>query len=113
MDDWMAERGSPQPTAPASTPVALDDALSLAAVPIPLLLVDSGGMIAFTNPGLDELFGYDPGVLAGQPVEVLIPPDVAVSHRELRDAYAFGGGLHCSTADVWREGACEDYFPQP
>ena len=30
---------------------------------------------------------------------------------ELRDAYAFGGGLHCSTADVYREGGCEDYFP--
>ena len=28
-----------------------------------------------------------------------------------RDAYAFGGGLHCSTADVYREGTCEDYFP--
>jgi len=30
---------------------------------------------------------------------------------ELRDAYAFGGGLHCATADVRREGGCEDYFP--
>lgn len=30
---------------------------------------------------------------------------------DLRDAYAFGGGLHCATADVWREGKCEDYFP--
>jgi glycine amidinotransferase len=30
---------------------------------------------------------------------------------ELRDAYAFGGGLHCCTADVYREGKCEDYFP--
>ena len=29
----------------------------------------------------------------------------------LRDAYAFGGGLHCATADVYREGDCEDYFP--
>jgi glycine amidinotransferase len=29
-----------------------------------------------------------------------------------RDAYAFGGGLHCSTADVYREGSCEDYFPK-
>lgn len=28
-----------------------------------------------------------------------------------RDAYAFGGGLHCSTADVYREGTCQDYFP--
>jgi glycine amidinotransferase len=24
---------------------------------------------------------------------------------------AFGGGLHCSTVDVYREGECEDYFP--
>ncbi len=31
---------------------------------------------------------------------------------ELRDAYAFGGGLHCCTADVLREGVCEDYFPK-
>jgi len=30
---------------------------------------------------------------------------------ELRDAYAFGGGLHCCTADVYRDGTCEDYFP--
>ncbi|TET84543.1 MAG: serine/threonine protein kinase [Anaerolineales bacterium] len=25
---------------------------------------------------------------------------------------AFGGGLHCATADVYREGICEDYFPK-
>ena len=30
---------------------------------------------------------------------------------DLRDAYAFGGGLHCSTADVYREGSLKDYFP--
>lgn len=29
-----------------------------------------------------------------------------------RHAYAFGGGLHCATADVHREGSCEDYFPK-
>jgi len=28
-----------------------------------------------------------------------------------RDAYPFGGGIHCATADVHREGDCEDYFP--
>ena len=27
-----------------------------------------------------------------------------------RDAYPFGGGLHCATADVRRAGTCEDYF---
>ena len=30
---------------------------------------------------------------------------------ELRDAYAFGGGIHCCTADVYREGEKKDYFP--
>jgi glycine amidinotransferase len=25
---------------------------------------------------------------------------------------AFGGGLHCATADVYREGRLEDYFPK-
>lgn len=28
------------------------------------------------------------------------------------DVLAFGGGLHCSTVDVYREGGCEDYFPK-
>ena len=28
------------------------------------------------------------------------------------DVGAFGGGLHCATADVYREGSCEDYFPK-
>jgi glycine amidinotransferase len=25
----------------------------------------------------------------------------------------FGGGLHCATVDVCREGGLEDYFPRP
>jgi glycine amidinotransferase len=24
----------------------------------------------------------------------------------------FGGGLHCATTDVYREGDCQDYFPK-
>ncbi len=28
------------------------------------------------------------------------------------DVSPFGGGLHCCTADVYREGTCEDYFPK-
>ena len=30
----------------------------------------------------------------------------------LRDAYPFGGGMHCATTDVRRAGVCEDYFPK-
>jgi glycine amidinotransferase len=29
-----------------------------------------------------------------------------------RNVGTFGGGLHCATADVYREGKCEDYFPK-
>ena len=28
------------------------------------------------------------------------------------DVAPFGGGLHCSTVDIFREGDCEDYFPK-
>jgi glycine amidinotransferase len=28
------------------------------------------------------------------------------------DVAAFGGGLHCATADVYREGTLQDYFPK-
>ena len=28
-----------------------------------------------------------------------------------RDACPFGEALHCATTDVYREGKCEDYFP--
>ena len=31
---------------------------------------------------------------------------------ELRDAYAFGGGLHCCTADVYREGELKRLLSQ-
>ncbi|MQX37050.1 serine/threonine protein kinase [Roseospira navarrensis] len=31
----------------------------------------------------------------------------------LRDAYPFGGGLHCCTADVYRAGDRTDYLPRP
>ena len=30
---------------------------------------------------------------------------------DFREAYGFGGSLHCSTTDVYREGDLQDYFP--
>jgi len=38
--------------------------------------------------------------------------DFEVIPVPFRDAYPFGGGLHCATADVHREGTLEDYFPK-
>jgi glycine amidinotransferase len=31
---------------------------------------------------------------------------------EFRDVAVFGGGLHCGTLDIYREGDCEDYLPE-
>ena len=31
---------------------------------------------------------------------------------DFREAYGFGGSLHCSTTDVYREGDLQDYFPK-
>lgn len=36
--------------------------------------IASSGVIAFTNPQLDRLFGYDPGELVGKPMSVLHAP---------------------------------------
>ena len=31
---------------------------------------------------------------------------------EFFEVSPFGGGLHCATTDVNREGDCQDYFPK-
>ena len=53
---------------------------------------------------------------AGLPVDTMMTREQFetlpfTTKQDLRDAYPFGGGLHCSTADVYREGECLDYFP--
>src|SRR5690606_17101740 len=41
--------------------------------PDALVLVDADGQIVLVNQQTERLFGYAPGDLLGQPVEVLIP----------------------------------------
>ena len=55
--------------------------------PTAMLLVDRRGTILLTNERLDRVFGYEPGELAGMPVEVLTPREVRDRHVELRDAF--------------------------
>ena len=45
-----------------------------------------------------------------QQAEQLVGLGFEVLPLAFRDAYPFGGGLHCSTGDVLREGSCDDYF---
>ena len=52
-----------------------------------LLLVEQAGTVSLANPQLDRLFGYSPGELIGQPVEILTPQLIREQHVSLRDSY--------------------------
>ena len=51
------------------------------------IVTDADGVIWAANPGAEELFGYDPGELVGQPVEILVPEAQRERHAELRARY--------------------------
>ena len=66
---------------------------------------------------INECFSFDPKTVCVEKSEVyqaeqLDKLGMEVIPVDLRDAYAFGGGLHCCTADVNREGELKDYFPK-
>ncbi|HTG31436.1 MAG TPA: EAL domain-containing protein [Thermoanaerobaculia bacterium] len=46
----------------------------LATVADPVIVCDSGGIIRFTNHAASTVFGYEPGELAGAPIELLAEP---------------------------------------
>jgi PAS domain S-box-containing protein len=52
-----------------------------------LLIVDAEGNILVTNQRIDSMFGYAPGELVGQKVEVLIPKALHGRHHGHREAY--------------------------
>ncbi len=52
-----------------------------------LVLVGSSGTIRATNAELERCFGYDPGELVGEPLEVLLPSNVRDRHVEHRRSY--------------------------
>lgn len=51
------------------------------------IVTDRKGMIRVANERAEELFGYEPGELVGEPIETLIPQGQRKHHRELRDSY--------------------------
>jgi PAS domain S-box-containing protein len=59
----------------------------LDAVPGALVGVDREGVIRFVNRQTDRLFGYDPGDLAGQPVETLVPEVFRQEHTAHLQGY--------------------------
>jgi PAS domain S-box-containing protein len=72
--------------------------------------VNSAGVITRANAQADKMFGYPPGQLAGQPVDLLVPPAARAAHSGHREGYfadlrprPMGAGLDLSA--VRRDGS--------
>lgn len=61
------------------------------AAPDGMLVSDVNGRILFTNPQLDQLFGYANGELIGQAIESLVPRGCRDQHTALRDNFIAHG----------------------
>src|ERR1700691_850542 len=59
-----------------------------AASPDAMVISDAKGKILVVNAEAEKLFGYSPGELLGQPIEILVPPRFRNSHTGMRQEYA-------------------------
>jgi PAS domain S-box-containing protein len=59
----------------------------LEAAPDAIMQVDADGRIILLNRVTEDMFGYSRDELLGQPVEVLIPPEIHARHAEHRAQY--------------------------
>jgi PAS domain S-box-containing protein len=56
--------------------------------PFAIVVVDPVGKIALVNSQLERMFGYAPGELVGQEIEVLVPADLHGQHARHREQFA-------------------------
>jgi len=59
----------------------------LEASPNPVLAIDAAGVIRYANPRVATTFGYEPGELLGQPLDLLVPERARARHQEHRKHY--------------------------
>ncbi len=52
-----------------------------------LMVVDASGVIGLANARCEQLFGFTREQLIGQPIEMLVPPDVRPGHAALRQGF--------------------------
>jgi diguanylate cyclase (GGDEF)-like protein/PAS domain S-box-containing protein len=57
------------------------------ASPTAMVMVDNNGVIVLANSKADTMFGYPPGGLLGNGIDMLVPPDRVAEHSEFRRAY--------------------------
>jgi PAS domain S-box-containing protein len=80
----------------------------LAASSDAVVVVDSSGRIRYASPAVQTLFGYSPDELVGEPVEVLIPPEVAALHARHRAGYASSGRARQMGSGLILDGVTRD-----
>lgn len=70
-----------------STITAMSEKFSpelIANAPNAMVVVDSTGIIVAVNSAAEQIFGYDPDQLVGEPVEILLPARYRTAHRLMR-----------------------------
>jgi len=65
----------------------------LDALPDGLVIADTRGGIVYANRRLEEMSGYHPGELEGQPIELLVPERMRELHERHRTRYTSGPTL--------------------
>jgi len=63
----------------------------LEGAPDAMLTVSEDGTIRFANRMVTELFGYEPGELIGQSVDLLVPVPMRGRHPGLREGFLADG----------------------
>ena len=59
----------------------------LESVPDAIVIARRDGLIVYANRTAEQLFGWDPGQLVGQPIELLLPARYRTMHQLHRQAY--------------------------
>ncbi len=60
-------------------------------LPDAVVMVDSDGQVAFANPAVRRVLGYEPEELIGQPLARLLPPEVRERHASMVQRYRHDG----------------------
>jgi PAS domain S-box-containing protein len=58
--------------------------------PVGIVMADAAGRIVVANAETERLFGYAPGELIGQTIDVLVPDSIRAKHAHLRNKFAGG-----------------------
>ena len=55
--------------------------------PNAMIMIDASGQIVLANSRTAEMFGYEPGALLGQPIEMLVPSRYRTAHPGWRSSF--------------------------